>query len=288
MRCPIHPGSEIHMIYRDYHSRSQVDLSHNTLTLHINVAFHYLVDYDYHRPDCWPEFAHDGSHRQMVIRYQGDPWNQTERNASRDHFQDRIYHHWNGPLELRPTHGAHADLACRIELHFVATDHNPVHLRVRVLNRPHATSIVQSPGAVPIPNQANEVAFRASCWATRPPGQFDMNLNWQGNGGWDHLRNVPRPDGSIATGIPQNTVAHEFGHYLPLDHTCQVPGADIGWCASVDPHASAYCEYRPEHQFRSIMALGNDIWGEHGVPWRNRLLNLHHYGCQHFFEPHLV
>ena len=70
----------------------------------------------------------------------------------------------------------------------------------------------------------------------------------------------------------QNTLAHEFGHYLGLSHTCAAGG---GLNSSAQ-----YCEGGTMEQLDSLMAIGNDIRPAHAWPWRHRLPR-HHYLTQY-------
>lgn len=293
MECELH-GRTTHLRRSDRHCDSVVDEQNQKLVLNINVAIDYRLSHDMQRPDCW--VGQPGAGRQWLgVRYAGQSWS-GERGACRDHFQSCIEDYWSGALKLRSVYNPQSELTCVVSLSFVPLSDASVHLRVLALNRPnydsHARSVSPSWGSPSV--DTAELAFRSACnlGGLGPRDEIDMYLAWHGPGGWDHDQNSTPPwvfqtsQGPMA--LRQNTVAHEFGHYLGLPHTCSGRGTGVGWCGGNVPGASPYCVGDEPYLMDSVMACGDKLRRNHGNPWRDRLDQLHHYRCEELFTPELV
>lgn len=190
-------------------------------------------------------------------------------------FRDSIHHHWNNKLWLathRRTQREIPGLLCGIVLHHVTVP-TEAHLVMKALYRYTAPS-----NAHPDTRE-----FRAFCDRTggnpERAGQ-DIVIDYPSSRGGPE--NGTRADFDLEyravntsnrgrVDFDQNVAAHEFGHYLGLNHRCERPGA------ADNNVEDAYCANRSRGRQRDIMAIGNTIERWHAQPWFSRLPRHHHY-----------
>jgi len=175
-------------------------------------------------------------------------------------FEAAINRHWNNKLWLAPRRRTRRDIRpikCGVALSFVRdTDH--ADLVITMLNRPSL-----APGS-----SANAVPFRAFCARIDTVGEVDMVIDYPANNSFDVDADYPSSNHGTVH-VNQNYAAHEFGHYLGLQHTCHTPGT-----ANTD---ADYCIGRDRGRERNLMSVGNMIHREHGRPWRDQLASHHHH-----------
>lgn len=237
-------------------------------------------------PDC---FLRSGPRMRphVTATYVGDPISSAELTTIEGRFEAAIYHHWNGKLILVPRNGTSSPLSCSVVLHFLHDDGTDPHLRVRVIKNPRQrrgpTRRTHSRDPYP-----RALPFRANCWANSDPAGVDMTLDWNG-AGWD-VSHTARDAAGNEVSLNQNYLAHEFGHYLGLDHSCHTPAsAAVGWCSGVPSGVpDEYCAGTTGPQMDRIMAMGNRVVRENGTAWQQRLVTLHHYKCSEGYAPELV
>ena len=175
-------------------------------------------------------------------------------------FQQAIHDRWNNKLWLAPrrrTRRHIRPIKCGISLTWTE-DRDMADCVIVMLNRPSL-----APGS-----SANAVPFRAFCDRVATVGDEDMVIDYPASNSFDTDATWPTSNhGEVH--IQQNYAAHEFGHYLGLDHTCYTPAtANTG---------ADYCGGRDRGRQRNIMSVGNVIHREHGRPWRDQLASHHHH-----------
>lgn len=260
--CPVHAAGRTRDDYDNWHCRGILRPLGGNPMFHLKVrAFCYVqTTYRSVTPNCHRQ---PGDARRIPTVYQCASPSGGDLDDFKQAFIQAVHDGWNDKLQLVVLRGrTEPSIRCGIDIEFVDTEPPDAHLRIALLIRP-----TPPPGTPP---ELRE--FRASAGPvrdTRTHQYFDMSVDWTNAAAWNITRLL---DTDVASGVPitQNTVAHEFGHYLGIEHTCQRPGADIGWC---DP--SPYCVNRNQVLQDNLMALGNRIQRDHARPWRRRLRQQH-------------
>jgi hypothetical protein len=195
-------------------------------------------------------------------------------------FQASVDHIWNEKLWLgtrRRTRRGIRGLRCHVELERV-TNASQAHVRVCVLYR-------YNPPANCHPDTRQFRAFCDRLGGTQNPSRADIVIDYPAPGGtesgqagdFDTTRMLPTSNHGDEVTFRQNTVGHEFGHYLGLAHTCAGEGRANG--------DAEYCDGRSRGRQRHIMAVGNAVHRGHARPWLNRLPR-HHHSCELAWRPH--
>lgn len=210
----------------------------------------------------------------------------------RDEFVSSIKDVWNESLYLWPLrhawdrynrldHGLPQEIDCLVELDLRPTPRP--HLRAQVLCFPDNEESVTE--TLPIrrggdPRRVQRMSARALLGGASNPLGTEMWLAWRGPGSLTRTLTIETSDrGDVE--ITQNAAAHEFGHYLGHNHTCQRPvPIDGGQC-----DLSQYCipvgNHAPPRRYvetASLMAAGNEMRSEYATKWQEALAQ-HHYFC---------
>jgi hypothetical protein len=176
--------------------------------------------------------------------------------ALRDEFRRVVLSHWDDQIWLYPPvpRPGLSYVKCRIALSFV-DNAAASQLTVRVLYHPSGRGYAD---------------WRDRAWHYAPAtARNDMYLAYDRRNGFaiDEHRTLTSSDGGSSSYL-QNTLAHEFGHYLGLPHTClNMAGGPPG----VFGADAEYCIGRTHDEMLDVMAVGNIVRGWHGQPWVARL-----------------
>lgn len=212
-------------------------------------------------------------------------WQPSDVETFKNRFRDDVYGAWDGKLWLR--HSGPMTYEQRRQ-----TLHNwNIRCRVRLTYVDNASDAQLCVLMLFRPTGPKEWRFRNNCvlggatpprsWLRDGPNPTDMFIR-SNVVGVNRTRNLLASDAPIpasctepghaeaigCTDFEQNTAAHEFGHYLGLDHAC----AGAGGLNS----SAQYCALGTIQEQRSLMAVGNDIRPAHAWPWSHRL-RLHNY-----------
>jgi hypothetical protein len=197
-----------------------------------------------------------------------------ELNDFRSELVEAIGGVWNRKLSLIDARPTTADrrpdpiprVRCALELQLVDRESESPQLRVDLLYHP-----ITDP-------RSTLGEFRSYCFIGGRQGTLseerthDMALSWYGRGSLMRQRELETADEGMVT-MRQNVAAHEFGHYLGLEHACQRQQVDGGAC-----DLTAYCIGRTRYMMEDLMATGNTVRGRHGVPWK-KAARRHHFFC---------
>lgn len=186
----------------------------------------------------------------------------TTIQAFKDAFQASVHSTWNDQLWLRParrTRRSIPGIRCGVSLDWTHLA-SEAQLRILMLNQPQA----------PANTHPDAVEFRAFCSRSENPRNADIVIDFPANQSFDVTFTLPTSNHGRQR-ITQNYAAHEFGHYLGLEHTCA--GGPV-----VANSNEAYCFGRSRGMQRNVMAFGGLVQPEHADPWRDRL-RLHHHHC---------
>jgi hypothetical protein len=140
----------------------------------------------------------------------------------------------------------------------------------------------------PKPVRGTPYEYRDWCWIVdhahtrRPPtvrypaydkmgdNPLDMALTLRSVVGGNESYSVPLNGGKTTKTFEQDTLLHEFGHYLQLEHRC----ADIARAAKKSPNGiEAYCWNRSEAEVGDLMAFGNNQRDAHGKKFASLVIN---------------
>ena len=238
------------------HCRSVLDRSANTLTLHVKCHVHSVNTYVDHPPGV-----------QGNVTYTCRAREATTVDNFKLAFPAAIEEHWNQPeLWISPTlpDPNIAPLRCRVEISFVR-DFRHANCAITLLYEP-----------TPAQGQRN-INFRSFCAiGGRTNVDFEdmvvaynlLNAGRADDSDW--IRRRETSDHDEPQDFTQNLAAHEFGHYLGLNHRCFSPATANA--------AADYCAGRRHELMDNMMSIGNTLTPAHGEPWASRLRR-HHYHC---------
>ncbi|MBZ0117546.1 MAG: hypothetical protein K8H88_11150 [Sandaracinaceae bacterium] len=285
LECDIHTGRRTDFLHGDDFCLSVLDPGAQTFTLNIRVMVRVEDPMVVATPDC---LIPSGPRMRPQVRttYTGEPMSAADLTRFKEEFAASIETHWNRKFQLVPLNGDAPPLTCLVKVEFTEQS-GEAQMFVRTIKNPTLRTTNRTHGPERrYPNAGRQLRFRACC-ANVPWGD-DMTIDWNGMS-WDFLHDVTDAAGNTIR-IPQNTVAHEFGHYLGLDHSCHVPSSTaVGWCASPSPdQPDEYCRGTTEEEMNRMMACGNRLVAENGTPWQQRLAAEHHYRCGAGWVPRLV
>lgn len=245
------------------HCRSVLDRGANTLTLHVRCSVQAVSTYVDHPPGV------RGS-----VTYTCRPLDSTTVDNFKRAFPAAIREHWHNRLWIAPVlpDPNIAPLQCGVEVTFVNSGQNP-HCRITLLYEPE-----------PAPGERN-IPFRSFCYNGGHSNvqHEDMVIAYKLiNAGraddfdWTNSREAEDGGELVFAPFTQNLAAHEFGHYLGLNHRCSSPLHANG--------AADYCHRRQHELVDNMMASGNRLSAGHGQPWASRLRR-HHYHCDRGWVP---
>ena len=239
---------------RNHHCRSELDVSERVLTLHINC-------FESER-GVYTQTSRGPNNNLLTTTYSTTTVTDINRTNFKAAFIASVNEHWNGKLWIGTSVPSSLDpISCAVQLQFV-DNATHAHLHMAMLHNPQ-------------PASGPTVAFRSNCnLAGRSnTNADDMDLAFPLNGSASHTvfdverRRMPTSDRGEQP-FTQNTAAHEFGHYLGLNHTC--------FSAATSNAAADYCHERSQALQDRVMSLGNVVTGVEGQPWLDRLRR-HHY-----------
>lgn len=228
-------------------------------------------------PQYWHRMRYSGCGRgRHDVIYRAERIPDSELEACKDDFRQSVHDGWNNKLVLYgvgPRNAQPAEISCSVDIQYVDRPEF-ARLKVKLLYRPRPSD--------------SRYPFRASCglggahvWydgAWEPDTRaFDMSLDWWGRtspdrSGFYTERDVPCSDHAAPQRFGQNTVAHEFGHYLGIPHTCVALATQSDLCGDEE-----YCGGRTLREQQNMMALGDTHDVNHAIPWSSRLFRHHRY-----------
>lgn len=193
----------------------------------------------------------DGILRDEYGRFHLDTWTDTEWTAYRNAIVGVITRYWDGKFELTPNHPWHrpfgpagaveaTPVTCSLSLGLVETN-------------PHHTYYIIKP---------RESNFRSFASMERRYGLFthrDLSLDWN-----TRMTRIGRSRHSVS--FLQNTVLHEFGHTLGLNHVNGSGNGDSNYGVTLD-------------QRHDLMGLGDHVTAREARPWKSQLR--HHLIPEH-------
>lgn len=236
------------------HCRSVLDRSANTITLHVKCSVQAVSTYVDHPPG-----------ENDTVTYSCRPLESTTVDNFRRAFAAAIRAHWHNRLWITPAlpDPSVSALQCGVEVSFVTATQQP-NCRILLLYEP-----------TPAPGQRN-VEFRSFCQrgghtnAAAPDMVIAYNLLNVGLAHDFDWLSVRETEDQGHQDFTQNLAAHEFGHYLGLNHRCFSPATANA--------AADYCIGRTYELMDNMMSVGNTLTSAHAEPWASRLRR-HHYHC---------
>lgn len=179
----------------------------------------------------------------------------------KEKFTQSVHDGWNDQLWLAPSRRTNRGIRgvqCGVSIDYVD---NKMDAQLRIL-------LLYAPIA-PRGSHPQATQFRAFCARSSSVASYDIVIDFPESESFTVTHRTPTSNHG-AQPINQDYAAHEFGHYLGLNHTCYSPGTAN---ASAD-----YCIGRSRGMQRNVMAMGGVVQPEHAEPWRARL-QLHHHHC---------
>jgi hypothetical protein len=182
-----------------------------------------------------------------------DPWTDAEWNAFRNNFTNVIMRYWDGKFELTPNRPWHRPFGPQGAVEATAISCSLSLGLETVAARSHHRYFIIKP---------RETTFRSFAAADRRLGLFthrDLSLRWN-----TRQTRVGRVRHSVS--YLQNTVLHEFGHTLGLDHVAGSGNSDANYGVTLE-------------QREDLMGMGDHVTGREAQPWRAQLR--HHLIPEH-------